>query len=89
MSFEALKLIPKDKQVVLGIITSKKPELENIDLLVKRVQEAAQYFPLDNLCVSPQCGFASTEEGNELTEQEQWDKIDLVVKTAQKIWHDA
>ena len=88
-SFEALKFIPKDKQVVLGIITSKKPELENIDLLVKRVQEAAQYFPLDNLCVSPQCGFASTEEGNELTEQEQWDKIDLVVKTAQKIWHDA
>ena len=54
-----------------------------------RIQEAAQYFPLDNLCVSPQCGFASTEEGNELTEQEQWDKIDLVVKTAQKIWHDA
>ena len=88
-SFEALKFIPKDKQVVLGIITSKKPELENIDLLVKRVQEAAQYFPLDNLCVSPQCGFASTEEGNELTEQEQWDKIDLVVKTAQKIWHSA
>ena len=88
-SFEALKFIPEGKQVVLGVITSKKPELEDLDKVVARIQEASQYVPLDNLCVSPQCGFASTEEGNELTEQEQWDKIDLVVKTAQKIWHDA
>ncbi len=88
-SFEALKFIPEGKQVVLGVITSKKPELEDLDKVVARIHEASQYVPLDNLCVSPQCGFASTEEGNELTEQEQWDKIDLVVKTAQKIWHDA
>ena len=85
-SFEALKFIPEGKQVVLGVITSKKPELEDLDKVVARIQEASQYVPLDNLCVSPQCGFASTEEGNELTEQEQWDKIDLVVKAAQKVW---
>ena len=85
-SFEALKFIPKDKQVVLGVITSKKPELEDLDKVVARIQEASQYVPLDNLCVSPQCGFASTEEGNDLTEQQQWDKIDLVVKAAQKVW---
>ena len=85
-TFEALQFIPKNKQVVLGVITSKRPELEDQKLLEKRVYEAAEYFPLDNLCVSPQCGFASTEEGNELTEQQQWDKVDLVVSTAQKIW---
>ena len=85
-SFEALKFIPEGKQVVLGVITSKKPELEDLDKVVARIQEASQYLPLDNLCVSPQCGFASTEEGNDLTEQQQWDKIDLVVKAAQKVW---
>lgn len=85
-SFEALKFIPEGKQVVLGVITSKKPELEDLDKVVARIQEASQYVPLENLCVSPQCGFASTEEGNDLTEQQQWDKIDLVVKAAQKVW---
>ena len=85
-SFEALKFIPDGKQVVLGVITSKKPELEDLDKVVARIHEASQYVPLDNLCVSPQCGFASTEEGNDLTEQQQWDKIDLVVKAAQKVW---
>lgn len=85
-TFEALKLIPKDKKVVLGIVTSKVADLEDPKRLEKRIYEAAEYFPLDNLCVSPQCGFASTEEGNSLTEQEQWDKIDLVVSFAQKIW---
>ena len=85
-SFEALKFIPEGKQVVLGVITSKKPELEDLDKVVARIHEASQYVPLDNLCVSPQCGFASTEEGNDLTEQQQWDKIDLVVKAAQKVW---
>ncbi len=85
-SFEALKNVPEGKKVVLGIVTSKKPELENIEALEKRVHEAAQYVPLDNLCVSTQCGFASTEEGNELTEADQWAKIDLVVALARKIW---
>lgn len=85
-TFEALKFIPENRKVVLGIITSKKPELENIRDLESRVREAAQYFPLNNLCVSTQCGFASTEEGNELTEADQWAKIDLVIELAQKIW---
>ena len=85
-TFEALKKIPQDKKVVLGIITTKTPDLENEKTLIERVHEAAKYFPLDNLSISPQCGFASTEEGNALTEKQQWDKIDLVVSTANKIW---
>lgn len=85
-SFEALKAIPQDKRVVLGVVTSKRPELEDLKALEARVREAAQYFPLENLCVSPQCGFASTEEGNELTEAEQWAKVDLVVALSQRIW---
>lgn len=85
-TFEALQLIPKNKQVVLGVITSKRPELEDEAFLEQRIAKAAEYFPLDNLCLSPQCGFASTEEGNSLTEDEQWAKVDLVVRTAKKIW---
>ena len=85
-SFEALQAIPKDKQVVLGIVTSKRPELEDLKALEARVRKAAEYFPLDNLCVSPQCGFASTEEGNELTFEQQWAKVDLVVELAHRIW---
>ena len=85
-SFEALKKIPENKKVVLGIITSKTPALENLQALEARVHEAAKFFPLDNLCVSPQCGFASTEEGNELTEAQQWAKVDLVVELAHRIW---
>ena len=73
-------------KVVLGIITTKRPELENVTTLCERVVKAAEFFPLDNLCVSPQCGFASTEEGNELTEDQQWAKVDLVVELAKKIW---
>ena len=72
--------------MVLGIITSKTPALENLQALEARVHEAAKFFPLDNLCVSPQCGFASTEEGNELTEAQQWAKVDLVVELAHRIW---
>lgn len=85
-TFEALKKIPQDKKVVLGIITTKTPDLENEKTLIERVHEAAKYFPLDNLSISPQCGFASTEEGNALTEKQQWAKVDLVVSTANKIW---
>ena len=85
-SFEAIKAIPQNKQIVLGVITSKRPELEDEAALKARVEDAAKYFPLDNLCVSPQCGFASTEEGNELTEEQQWAKVDLVVKLAKDIW---
>ena len=85
-SFEALKFIPKDKRVVLGIVSSKLVELEDLQELEARVKDAANFFPLENLCVSPQCGFASTEEGNALTEAQQWAKIDLVVELAHRIW---
>jgi methionine synthase II (cobalamin-independent) len=85
-TFEALRLIPKDKTVVLGLITTKKPELEKSDEVVKRIHEAAKFFPLENLALSPQCGFASTAEGNLLTEEDQWAKLRLVVETARKVW---
>lgn len=85
-SFESLAKIPQNKQVVLGLITSKKAELEKDDAIIARVKEATKYFPLDNLSLSPQCGFASTEEGNTLTEKEQWNKIDHMVDIANQIW---
>lgn len=78
----------ENKRIVLGLITSKKPELENQDDIIARVHEAAQFVPLENLALSTQCGFASTEEGNKLTQQEQWDKLKFVIQTAEKIWHD-
>ncbi|KRM95157.1 methionine synthase [Liquorilactobacillus aquaticus DSM 21051] len=84
--FAPLKSVPDGKEVVLGLITSKKPELENKSVLLKRIKEAAQYVPLENLSLSTQCGFASTEEGNKLEEAQQWAKIKLVIKTAQEVW---
>jgi 5-methyltetrahydropteroyltriglutamate--homocysteine methyltransferase len=85
-TFEPLRLVPKDKVVVLGLITTKKPELEKGDEVVKRISEAANYFPLENLALSPQCGFASTAEGNLLSEEVQWAKLRLVVETARRVW---
>jgi 5-methyltetrahydropteroyltriglutamate--homocysteine methyltransferase len=85
-TFEPLRLVPKDKIVVLGLITTKKPELEKSDDIIRRIDEAAKYFPLDNLTLSPQCGFASTAEGNLLTEDEQWAKMKLVIDTARRVW---
>ena len=75
-----------DKKVVLGLITSKKPELEDPEVIKARIAEAAQYVPLDRLCLSTQCGFASTEEGNKLTEEQQWAKIALVQSVAKDVW---
>ena len=72
---------------MIGIVTTKKPELEQEDFLKDRIRDAAQYVPLDNLCISPQCGFASTEEGNHLTEEDQWNKLALVIKTAKSVWN--
>jgi 5-methyltetrahydropteroyltriglutamate--homocysteine methyltransferase len=72
--------------VVLGLITTKRPELESNDALKRRVDEAAKYVPLDQLCLSPQCGFSSTVEGNALTVDEQLAKLALVVETASEIW---
>lgn len=84
--FEPLAKVVSGKDVVLGLVTSKKPDLEDPQLLIKRVNEASKYVPLEYLALSTQCGFASTEEGNKLTEEQQWAKIRLVVETAKKIW---
>ena len=84
--FEPLAKVSKGKYVVLGLVTSKNGRLESVSELIKRVQEATKYVPLDQLCISTQCGFASTEEGNILTENEQWAKVDLVREVAEKIW---
>ena len=74
------------KKVVLGLVTTKRPELENKQAVIKRIHEAARYVPLDDLCLSPQCGFASCEIGNKLTEGEQWAKIALVREIAREVW---
>ena len=85
-SFEPLKYIPEDKQVVLGLITTKSPVLEDKEEVKRRIREAEKYVPLDRLCLSPQCGFASCEIGNKLTEAQQWAKIDLVTEIAKEVW---
>ena len=84
--FEPLRFVPKDKMVVLGLISSKEPALEPIDQLRRRIDEAARYVPLENLAIAPQCGFASTMLGNLLTWDEQRRKLELVVETARKVW---
>lgn len=76
----------KDKRIVLGLITSKFPELEDKNEVIDRIHEAAKYVPLENLASSTQCGFASTEEGNKLTEEQQWDKLTLVKEIAEEVW---
>jgi 5-methyltetrahydropteroyltriglutamate--homocysteine methyltransferase len=85
-SFDPLRLLPKDKIVVLGLVTSKSGKLESKDEIRRRIDEAARFAPLDQLCLSPQCGFASTEEGNVLAEDEQWAKLRMIVELAGEIW---
>jgi 5-methyltetrahydropteroyltriglutamate--homocysteine methyltransferase len=85
-TFEPLRFVPKGKMVVLGLITTKKPELEDKDLLKRRIEEASQYVDVDQLCISPQCGFSSTVEGNKLTRDDQAAKLRLVVETAEEVW---
>jgi 5-methyltetrahydropteroyltriglutamate--homocysteine methyltransferase len=84
--FSPLRLVPDDKVVVLGLVTSKRPELEPYDELAGRIEEASAFVPLERLCLSPQCGFASTMEGNALTEDEQWAKLAHVVDVAGRVW---
>ena len=84
--FEPLRFVPKGKMVVLGLVTTKRPELESMDELKRRVDEAAKYVPLDQLCLSGQCGFSSTVEGNALTHDQQAAKLRLIVETAHSIW---
>jgi len=84
--FEPLRLVPRGKDVVLGLVTTKEPRLESQDELRRRIDEAARYVPLENLALSPQCGFASVSAGNLLSIDEQWRKLELVVETARKVW---
>src|SRR5262249_18738119 len=84
--FEPLRLVPKGKDVVLGLITTKQPQLESLDDLRRRIDQAARYIPIENLAVSPQCGFASIAAGNLLSLDEQWRKLELVVTTARRVW---
>jgi 5-methyltetrahydropteroyltriglutamate--homocysteine methyltransferase len=84
--FAPLRFVPPGKQVVLGLVTTKRGELEDADALKRRIDEAAKYVPLEQLCLSPQCGFSSTVEGNTLTEDEQWAKLRLIVRVAQDVW---
>lgn len=84
--FEPLAKVSEDKNVVLGLITTKTPELEDKAKIIRRIYEAAKYVPLERLCLSPQCGFASCEIGNKLTEEEQWAKLRLVKEIAEEVW---
>ena len=84
--FEPLRFLPKGKTVVLGLVTSKTGQLESKDTIKRRIDEAAKHAPLDQLALSPQCGFASTEEGNTLAEDEQWAKLRMIVEIADEVW---
>jgi len=84
--FEPLRYVPKGKTVVLGLVTTKRPELESKDDLKRRIEEASRFVDVDQLCLSPQCGFSSTREGNDLTTDEQFAKLELVLETAAEVW---
>jgi 5-methyltetrahydropteroyltriglutamate--homocysteine methyltransferase len=84
--FEPLRFVPKDKTVVLGLVTTKRGDLEDKDVLKRRIEEASEYVGIEQLCLSPQCGFSSTVEGNELSPGEQWEKLRLIAETAEEVW---
>jgi 5-methyltetrahydropteroyltriglutamate--homocysteine methyltransferase len=84
--FEPLRFVPKGKKVVLGLVSSKTGALEEKDFLKRRIDEAAKFVPLEDLCLSPQCGFSSTHHGNSLSEDEQWHKLERVVQVAREVW---
>jgi 5-methyltetrahydropteroyltriglutamate--homocysteine methyltransferase len=84
--FEPLRFVPPNKRVVLGLVTTKRPELEDKDMLKRRIDEAARYVPLEQLCLSPQCGFSSTVEGNDLTYDDEVAKLRLIVEVAHDVW---
>lgn len=84
--FEPLRFVPDNKKVVLGLVTTKRATLENKENIIARIKEASKFIPLERLALSPQCGFASCEIGNKLTEQEQWDKLQLVKEIADEVW---
>jgi 5-methyltetrahydropteroyltriglutamate--homocysteine methyltransferase len=84
--FEPLRFVPKGKTVALGLVTSKSGRLESKNELKRRIDQASTFIDLDQLCLSPQCGFASTEEGNVLAEDEQWAKLRMIVELSEDVW---
>jgi 5-methyltetrahydropteroyltriglutamate--homocysteine methyltransferase len=88
-SFEPLRYVPRGRFVVLGLVSSKLPRLESKDELKRRIDEASKFMPLDQLCLSPQCGFSSTAEGNEISVDDERRKLELVVEVAREVWGDA
>ena len=84
--FEPLRFVPAGKQVVLGLVTTKRPAPEDRDLLKRRIDQASKFVDIDQLCLSPQCGFSSTEEGNKLTIDEEQAKLELIVEVAADVW---
>jgi 5-methyltetrahydropteroyltriglutamate--homocysteine methyltransferase len=84
--FEPLRALPRGKKVVLGLVTTKLGELESKDDLKRRIDEASRFVPLDDLCLSPQCGFSSTHHGNALSVDDQWRKLQRVVEVAREVW---
>ena len=84
--FEPLRLAPRGKTIVLGLVTTKEPKLESQDSLLRRIDEAARYVPIENLALSPQCGFASVAAGNLLSIDDQWRKLELITSTARRVW---
>ena len=84
--FEPLRFMPKGKTVVLGLVTSKSGRLESKDDIKRRIEQAAKFVSLEQLCLSPQCGFASTEEANILAEDEQWAKLRMIVELSEEVW---
>ena len=85
-TFEPLRFVPKGKKVVLGLVTTKQGALEDKDTLKRRIDAAAKYVPLEDLCLSPQCGFSSTHHGNALSHDEQWRKLETIVEVADEVW---
>ena len=84
--FTPLRFVPPDKRVILGLVSTKTPVLEPEETLLRRIDEASKHAPVEQLCLSPQCGFSSTVEGNVLTEEQQWAKLRLVVEVAGDVW---
>ena len=87
--FEPLRFLPKGKVVVLGIVSAKEPELESVDSLLRRIEEASKYCPVEQLAISPQCGFGGAADTRFMSEEEQWRKLERVVEVATKVWGSA
>jgi 5-methyltetrahydropteroyltriglutamate--homocysteine methyltransferase len=85
-TFEPLRYLPKDKRVVLGLVTTKQGTMESSDEIKRRIEQASRFVPIENLCLSPQCGFSSTHHGNALSEDEQWRKLEMIVRIADEVW---